>query len=203
MNRLTIIFIVLLLSACATGSKKTISYYYFDFVKPASELQTDFEKPQLEIKPVILPEYLNIRGMAQRIDQHRTVHANWHLWAAQPAKMLKTTTISYFENLLPQWLVVASDEPWLEANRNTHSTNIKLQFKLERFNGGLDNNAEISGHWTLFDHSNRIIMRQNFTESITLQEDGYGGLATALQTGWQQICQHISWQIEAGSLKTN
>ncbi len=145
----------------------------------------------------MLPEYLNARGIAQRIDQHRTVHANWHLWASQPSSMLDRSALNYFEINLPNWFVTGAEEAWLSDNRPTLSDIVKLQFNLEHFNGGLDNNAELSGNWTLFDEKNKILLRQNFSLSVVLEKDGYSGLASALQKGWEQLCHDISIQLLA------
>ena len=82
MNKWVCVLIILLVSGCSTQNSKSISYYHFDVTKEKSVTHTTFNKPRLEVIPVDMPEYLNARGLAQRINQHRTVNANWHLWAS-------------------------------------------------------------------------------------------------------------------------
>jgi len=194
MNRLILVLISLVVVACATD--KSISYYHFDITKSETIAHTSFDKPRLEVIPVTIPTHLNARGIAQRINKHKTVNANWHLWASQPGSMLDRSALNQLEKSLPQWFVVGAEESWLTDNQHSPEKIIKLQFKLERFNGGLQNNAEIIGSWTAFNQNDQLLMRQNFSESIALETDGYEGLAAALQQGWGNICQRVANQLD-------
>ena len=181
MNKWVLAFISLSISACATDSNRSISYYHFDIAKSAAVEHTAFDKPRLEVIPVSMPEHLNARGIAQRINKHKTVNANWHLWSSQPASMLDHSALNQLEKSLPQWFVVGAGEPWLADNQKSPQKIVKLQFTLERFNGGLQSNAELIGSWTAFDQNDQLLLRQNFSESVPLDTDGYEGLAAALQ----------------------
>jgi len=156
MNKWAIALTLLLAGGCASDGGKSISYYHFDIEKAASLQHAQFDKPRLEIIPIIMPDHLNAKGLAQRVNRHRTVNANWHLWSSKPGTML------------------------------------------ERFNGGLNNNAEIIGSWTLLDAQDQLIMRQNFSQSVTLQDDGYDGLTAALQAGWEAVCESVAGEIGNG-----
>ena len=193
MNKWTFILISLALSACATD--KSISYYHFDITKSEAIAHTTFNKPRLEVMPVTIPMHLNARGIAQRINKHKTVNANWHLWASQPGSMLDRSALNQLEKSLPQWFVIGAEEPWLTDNQHSPQKIVKLQFKLERFNGGLQNNAEIIGSWTAFDQNDQLLIRRNFSESVPLDTDGYEGLAAALQRGWGNICLTVANQL--------
>ena len=203
MNKWVIVLSFLLLAGCSAQSSKSISYYHFNVTKAESDIHTTFDKPRLELFPVVMPEYLNTRGIAQRISAHRTINANWHLWASQPGTMLDLAALNQLEKNLPKWLVVGAEEPWLIDNRQTTEKVVKLQIKLERFNGGLDNDAELVGNWTIFDQNNQLLMRQNFDEKVTLENDGYEGLAAALQKGWGKICNEVAIQLDAKKFDGN
>ena len=196
MNKWPMVLCFLLASGCSIQGSKTISYYNFDVAKSASVIHTSFDKPRLEIIPVSMPEYLNNRGVAQRINRHRTINANWHLWASQPDTMLDMAALNQLEKNLPLWFVVSAEESWLIDNSQAPEKIVKLQFKLERFNGGLNNDAELVGNWTIFDQNGQLMMRQNFSEYVTLEKDGYEGLAAALQQGWEKICKEVAIQID-------
>lgn len=198
MNKWAIVLSLLLVSGCSIDSAKTISYYHFDIQKTEAIKHTSFDKPRLEIMPVVMPEYLNSRGIAQRINKYRTVNANWHLWSSQPSNMLDHATLNQLEKSLPLWLVVSADEPWLIDNQQAAGKIVKLQFKLERFNGGLNNNAELIGNWTIFDQGDQLLMRQNFSQTVALENDGYDALTAALQQGWENICKDVALQLESG-----
>jgi len=196
MNKWAIALILLIIGGCAGNGGKSISYYHFDIEKAATVQQTQFDKSRLEIIPIIMPEYLNARGIAQRVDRHRTVNANWHLWASQPGSMLDHSALNQLEKHLPGWFVIGAEEPWLVENMKAPKKIVKLQFTLERFNGGLENNAEIIGSWTLFDSKDQLLMRQNFSQTVTLKNDGYDGLTAALQTGWENVCLDVASAIK-------
>ncbi len=197
------VLVFLSVSGCATQGAKSISYYHFDVAKAESVIHTKFSNPRLEIFPVVMPEYLNARGVAQRINQHRTVNANWHLWASQPGAMLDMAALNRIEKNLPKWFVIGAEESWLIDNRQAPEKIVKLQFKLERFNGGLNNDAELVGSWTIFDQNNHLLLRQNFGENIVLEKDGYEGLTAALQQGWEKICNEVALQIAAWQFQTD
>ena len=40
------------------------------------------------------------------------------------------------------------------------------------------------------------LRHQNFSEYVTLEKDGYEGLAAALQQGWEKICKEVAIQID-------
>jgi uncharacterized lipoprotein YmbA len=196
MNKWHMILCLLLATGCSTQGASSIAYYHFDITKANTTQRSILNIPRLEVIPVLVPEYLNLRGMAQRVNRHQTVNANWHLWSSAPGTMLDIAALNQLERQLPGWLVVSAEEPWLNDNNQVSDKNTKLQFKIERFNGGLNNDAELAGSWTLFDQNNQVVMRQNFAENIALQADGYEGLAAALQAGWEKICNDVASQIK-------
>jgi uncharacterized lipoprotein YmbA len=201
MNKWVCVLFLLIASGCATNSEKTISYYHFDIAKVEAIKHSSFDKPRLEIMPVTMPEHLNVRGIAQRINKHRTVNANWHLWSSQPSTMLDRAALNQFEKNLPDWFVIGAEEPWLIDNQQAPEKIVKLQFKLERFNGGLSSNAELIGNWTILDQDEQLLMRQNFSETVALETDGYEGLTAALQQGWERICKNVALELNRNQLQ--
>lgn len=195
MNNFLLVTIVLTLIGCSTQNGPSITYYHFDNPKVETSVRTEFDIPRLEIIPLAMPAYLNSRGVAQRIDQHSMTNANWHLWASSPAEMLDMATLNELEKKLPGWLVVSTEEPWLANNQQRPEKILRLHFKIERFNGGLNNDAELVGSWTLFDQKNQLVMHQNFSETVSLKDDGYPALTSALQNGWEKITRKVAGHI--------
>lgn len=187
--------IVLPLVGCSTQNARSITYYQFDNPKVETSVRTEFDIPRLEVIPLSMPTYLNSRGVAQRIDQHSMTNANWHLWASSPAEMLDMATLNELEKQLPGWFVVSTEEPWLKTNQQRPDNILRLHFKIERFNGGLNNDAELVGSWTLFDRKNQLVMHQNFSETVLLKNDGYQALTSALQKGWEKITRKVAEEI--------
>ena len=197
MNKCLLVGFIFALMSCSAQNGQSITYYQFDNPKVETNVRTEFDIPRLEIIPLAMPTYLNSRGVAQRIDQHSISNANWHLWASSPAEMLDRATLNELEKKLPGWFVTSTEEPWLESNQQTPENILRLHFKIERFNGGLKNDAELVGSWTLFDQKNQLVMHQNFSETVLLKDDGYQALTSALQDGWEKITRRVAGHILA------
>ena len=67
----------------------------------------------------------------------------------------------------------------------------QVKWYLNKFNGGLDNDAEISGLWQLYKHHGdgtmSLVKQQYFNETQALKEDGYSGLVSALELLWFKV----------------
>jgi uncharacterized lipoprotein YmbA len=44
-------------------------------------------------------------------------------------------------------------------------------------------------------------MRQNFSETVALETDGYEGLTAALQQGWERICKNVVLELNRNQLQ--
>lgn len=196
-NMRVLSFCVLLLAGCSVNNPKNISYYHFSIAKPALEFSAPFNRSQIKVMPTKMPDYINTLGIAQRIDNHRAKAANWHLWATKPSEMLSASAVNLLQTALLEWLVVGAETDWLNNDGAVaQGEQYLLQLVLERFNGGLNNDAELVGTWLVFDKKNQVLHRKNFSLSIPLEQDGYGGLTMALQKGWATVCDEVASYLE-------
>jgi len=181
-----ILLILLFLSGCAqnTSLNKTSYYQFYGQNNTLSVINTP-KKPMLLISNITLPGSLNNRGIAMRVNKHRLQNANWHLWSSSPDEMLLSNIESNLVSLQSDWLFITQKGPVNQVKNNVH---FEVKWHLNKFNGGLNNDAEISGFWQLYKHhkdgSLSLVKQQYFNENQELKDDGYIGLVSALETLW-------------------
>jgi len=193
-----VFLITFLLSACSQNSSSNqTSYYQFYGENSNLEVLNSVDKPMLVISEVKLPGSLNNRGIAMRVNKHQFQNANWHLWSTSPDEMLLTHAESNLVSLETNWLFLTQRGPINQLKNNVY---YEVKWHLNQFNGGLNNNAEISGLWQLYRHHNNgtisMVKQQYFTEKQTLKTDGYTGLVSALETLWMKVNKDFIFSIE-------
>ena len=179
----------MLLGGCAqnTSLNKTRYYQFYGQSNTLAVINTK-QKPMLLISSITLPGSLNNRGIAMRVNKHRLQNANWHLWSSSPDEMLLTNIESNLVSLQSDWLFITQKGP---VNQVKNNVQFEVKWQLNQFNGGLNNDAEISGIWQLYKHhkdgSLTLVKQQYFNEHQALTEDGYVGLVSALETLWFKV----------------
>jgi len=182
-------FIVILLSGCSnnTSLNKT-RYYQFYGQNNTLTVSNSAPKPMLVISDIKLPGSLNNRGIAMRLNKYQLQNANWHLWSTSPDDMLLTNAESNLVAMGKSWLILTQRGP---INQVKNNQRFEVKWHLNRFNGGLNNDAEISGMWQLYKHhqdgSVSLIQQHYFNEHQQLNEDGYLGLVSALESLWVKV----------------
>jgi hypothetical protein len=182
-------FIAMLLSACSqTASFNKTRYYQFYGQNKAQTILNFESRPMLVISDIELADSLNNRGIAMRLNKQQLQNANWHLWNSSPDDMLFISTQLNLVSLQSKWLILTQRAPINQIKNNVH---FEVKWHLNRFNGGLNNDAEISGMWQLFKHHNNgtitLIQHQYFNEHQKLNESGYIGLVSALESLWFKV----------------
>ena len=76
-----------------------------------------------------------------------------------------------------------------------NSLRYEVSWFLNKFNGELYNDAEISRLWQLYQHHNdgsrSLLKQQHFSKKIALENDGYTSLIASLESLWFQINQDL------------
>lgn len=193
MKALIICCLSLWLAACSS-SAPTITYYQLNFqsAKPYASANN-----VLKMDAPSLMGHLSSRGIAMRLDEHRTVNANYHLWSSLPAEQLHQAGIILLQNQLSDFIVVATSQDMLNAS-DKPSYLVKLN--LYKFNGRQDGNSEIAGAWQLFkDDKNRLTLLKSGQLEITepLENDGYTALVASLDRNYTRFITALSKELNA------
>ncbi|PAJ76164.1 hypothetical protein CJF42_01415 [Pseudoalteromonas sp. NBT06-2] len=184
-----VFLIIVFLSACSqNNSLNKTRYYQFYDQNNILSISNSVAKPTLMISDIHLPGSLNNRGIAMRLNRYQLQNANWHLWSTSPDQMLLSSAESNLVSMKKNWLILTQ-----RARENQIQSNVRFEVKwhINRFNGGLNNDAEISGMWQLYKHHKNgrisLLQQQYFNEHKLLCEDGYIGLVSALESLWLKV----------------
>lgn len=195
MRLLFLISAMLLAVGCASDtSTSQVKYYQLTNV-PLTTIERDENNTKftLRLDEVGLRGALNNRGIIMQLPNQQIHTANYHLWADSPSAMLTSNAQMGLLHALPDGLIVKSDALYTEL---TQQAFYQLNIELNRFNAGLDNNAQVAGLWRLshvdVNGKVKVLKLQSFNYSTTLEQDGYGALADALSQSWQQVIKQIS-----------
>ncbi|WP_028021460.1 PqiC family protein [Enterovibrio calviensis] len=181
-----------LLSGCSTQTERKVSYYQFDIVAEDKVVTTPASKPQLIIEHVDMYSGLNEPGMVQRLDSYRARAATWHQWAILPSDMLESATANLLSQQLPDWLVLIEKDGDIPQSESAEKASYAVRIFVERFNGGLNGDAEVVGSWSLYDADQQLVIKNTFNKSVALEQDGYVGLTQALQSAWVDVNEDIA-----------
>lgn len=185
-----------LLSGCSAQSERKVSYYQFDIVAQDKVVTTPASKPQLIVENVDMYSGLNEPGMVQRVDNYRARAATWHQWAILPADMLESATANLLSQQLSGWLVLIEKDGDIPQSVSAEKASYAVRIFVERFNGGLNGDAEVVGSWSLYDVEQQLVIKNTFNKSAPLEQDGYVGLTQALQAAWVEVSGDISRYIK-------
>jgi uncharacterized lipoprotein YmbA len=189
-----------MLSSCShKAAFNKIHYYQFYGQNNKLSITKKDDNAILVISDIVLPSSLNNRGIAMRISKQQFQNANWHQWNSAPDEMLLSITQGNLASLETNWLVLTKSTPHISLIAKKHAF-YEVKWTLTRFNGGLNNNAEIAGMWQIFKHQTdgdiSIVHQEYFTEQTTLTKDGYQALVGALEITWLKINKDFMLALE-------
>lgn len=192
-NTLIICLLSFSLSACQSVQEPIVKYYLFDTVTHTNS--PNEATVLVTINDITLPPYLNLRSMVQRVNAQQIASSNWHLWATPPRAMLMQASVNLLQKTYANFLVQSSQSSLINDNHTYRELRITIQ--IERFNGGLNNDAELAGNWQLWDAQGILLQQRAFTYSTPLSADGYGALAKALESSYSQMLLQLGDSINA------
>lgn len=183
-------FIVL---AGCSSAPATISYYHFATENPNKIIATNANTVALVLAEPVLYGAINNRGIAMKSDTTQMRNASHHLWDQPIDSMLLNSAEQYLTLALPSMFVSKKRAALPFSPTQSY---YELQWEITEFNGGLNNNAEISGLWRIVEYqaglAQSVKVSRYFTFSVDLTQDGYPALVNALETAWQQVNQQSS-----------
>lgn len=177
-----------ILSGCA-GSPQSASLFVLDTATdlPTHSVSPPASAPIVMIMPVETAAYLNQGGIVYQTNPHQVVIAQNNRWASPLSHQLTDSLYTTLEQKLPGIHVVRVG--------SSHSKTYKLQTYIDQFLGRYSGKAYIAGSWSLTSGDGKTLGHQKFTQSISLESDGYPALVTSLANGWQHIMESMASDI--------
>ena len=184
-----VVWSCLLMAGCSS-SVPPIEYYQFAHTPPVNQPIVKQTSTALVLADPVLFGAISNRGIAMKYSANQMRNARSHLWDQPLDGMLLNSAEQQLMTALPDVFVSKKRSALPYSNQQHH---FELQWELTEFNGGLTQNAEISGLWRIIKYNNgmaeRVLLNQYFNVSVDLEEDGYSGLVQALEKAWQQVVQ--------------
>lgn len=198
MTRNSFVVIVLLVfvlpGLMACGSNPVEDHYYSlvlaadDAMAPA---RTEETKAHLIVGPVLLPEYLNRRGLAMQKDSNQIQTANHHFWAEPLEEAISKVLVRDIANLASG---VTVDR---DAGRWTDSGDCRLRIEFDKFHATDRSRVVSSGRYWI--SSSDSDLKQEFAVTQTLSADGHANAVAALRRSLGILAAQITDTIESNS----
>ncbi len=188
-----IAIVLLMIAACAS---RPVEEHYYSLVLAADQanvpVNDDREGAHLTVGPVLLPAYLNRRGMSIAVGANQIRTANHHFWAEPLDEAISKVLVLDASRLLDH-VVVDRD-----AGRWTPAGGCRLRLEFDRFHATDDSRVVISGRYWV--SSPKVNIRQEFHMTRSLSADGYGHAVETLRHSLGALAAKIVTSIENNPL---
>jgi uncharacterized lipoprotein YmbA len=192
-EKFLLIILFLSLTACAS---KTLEDHYYSLVLAAdpgaATVDAGETTGQLLIRPVMLPDYLDQRGLVIQLGSNKLQTANHHFWAEPLRDGISKVLV---QDIAAGNVALAVDR---DLGGRGPLASCYLDIEFDKFHA--TNNARVvsSGRFWIVSDDRRI--RQEFDLSGELHADGYAHAVDALRGLLGEIADQISVEIEAEHL---
>ena len=193
MNRRAFVFAACLgMTAC--GSNPVGDRYYSlvlaaDDVVPAVE--SSEADPHLVVGPVVLPDYLNRRGLAMQVGPNEIITANHHFWAEPLEEGIAKVLVRDIADLT-SGLTVDRD-----AGRWSRHGDCRLRIEFDKFHVTDRSRVVSSGRYWI--SASETVVKREFDLDETLYGDGYAQAVAALRQSLKKLSTGIAESIENDS----
>lgn len=184
------LFCFVMLTAGCTSAPASINYYHFSTSNSNHSITLSAQTIPLVLADPVLYGAISNRGIAMKSTATQMRNASHHLWDQPIETMLLNNAEQQLTLALPSMFISKKRAALPFANQSHY---YELQWEINEFNGGLNNNAEISGLWRIVKYqkglAQSVELSRYFSVSVDLSQDGYSGLVMALEAAWQQVNQ--------------
>lgn len=181
------------LSACATHS---IDDTYYSLVLAADEgaapaVDNDAAR-QLLLGPVVLPDYLDQRGINMQIGSSRIQSANHHFWAEPLDEGIGKVLVQDIANVSRG---LAVDR---QIGREKLHADCRLGIEFDKFHATDSATVVSSGRFWLSGNGERV--RREFDLTRPLNADGYGHAVDTLRASLRSVAEMIGDAIDSSAI---
>ena len=190
-----IVIVILCVAACASKSGED---HYYSLVLAADNMAVPAKShgvgARLIIGPVLLPAYLNNRGLAIQLGSNQIKIANRHFWA-EPLDEAISKVLARDISRRNDSLAVDRD-----AGRWTDPGDCHLRVEFDKFHATNGSSVVTSGRYWV--SSTSTIAKQEFNVTGSLTADGYAHAVEALRGTLDVLATQITDTINSDSLCT-
>lgn len=190
----SVLLIIILTGLSACGSNPVDDHYYSlvlaadDVTAPVNNDETN---AHLIIGPVLLPDYLDRRGLAMQIGANQVQTANHHFWAEPLEEAISKVLVRDIANNVSS---VTVDR---DAGRWTDGGDCRLRIEFDKFHATDRSRVVSSGRFWVASSDSEVKHEFDLTEMISA--DGYSHSVTALRKSLSTLATQISGTIDSSS----
>ncbi len=169
---------ILALSACASSTSSSISYYLLDSSEGATHskiVSTKTVKPLVLLETVALSEFLAQSSLVLRLDNHRLHSAQYHVWAEPLTDAIAKALLKDLRHQAENYHFEQVDRQW--QSKEAH----RLRVQIDQFYPTAQKNVLITGRYWIKSTKNGSIIAQDFAFTQSLTEDGYTHAVTKMR----------------------
>lgn len=193
MNRIAIATAVcLVLTACGSNP---VDDRYYSLVLAADDVRAPAKSAEpgtrLIVGPVVLPDYLDRRGLAMQVGSNEIVTANHHFWAEPLEEGIAKVLVRDIAILVNG---VSVDR---DAGRWSGQGDCRLRIEFDKFHPTDRSRVVSSGRYWI--SASETVVKREFDLSETLYGDGYAQAVAALRQSLETLAARIAESIENDS----
>lgn len=191
----TILLLLATLGVAACASQP-IDDNYYSLVLAAddanrSDASADATR-QLLVGPVLLPDYLDRRGIVMQFGSSRVLSANHHFWAEPLDEGIGKVLVQDVAKMNAQLFVDR------EVGRQTANHDCRLGVEFDKFHATDKATVVSSGRYWLTSNADRV--RREFDLTQRLSADGYGHAVDALRESLRSVAKLVSQSIDESAI---
>lgn len=195
--RILLVSVLFLLLGGCSSQVDTISYYQLDGGEFAPNKLGKQARANIIVSNPKLTGHLANRGIAVEVAPLQIQSANGHLWSSSPSELLLQASVVNLDNQLSQSRVIPLQ---LESAINATLPTFRVDYYLTKFQANQNGEGVVAGIVTVYklEHTSAtIVYSQGFNQAISLNDDGYGPLVSALNSAWNNVNNAVATELKA------
>jgi len=198
MKRIRFVIVVLAAAGLVGCGSTPIEDHYYSLVlaagDPAPVEQADGHSGELNVGPVVLPDYLDHRGIGMQTGPNKIQSAGHNLWAEPLDEAISKVLVRD----------IARESAGLSVTRHlgrrSTTADCRLEIEFDKFHATDHGSVVSSGRYWLSNDDLRI--HQEFSLSRNLSTDGYAQAVNELRETLRAVATQISTSIDTNAACT-
>lgn len=195
MNKIIALFVVILLSSCASDSV-TIKYYKLGapdrLSKTIEHDQNNVQRPLILIEPIALADFLRQPGLVIQKTEHQLQISNIHRWSEDLERATSRIIRNQLGNTLPKYRFENQGMQWKLKPK------YRLSITLEQFHiVNHQKQVVTSGQIWIFGSDKTLLLKRAFSFEEPLNKNGYEHAVSKLELLMHKLSRQIAESVAA------
>ncbi|GMM84274.1 membrane integrity-associated transporter subunit PqiC [Pseudoalteromonas sp. MTN2-4] len=190
MRNLTILFVILTLTACSSGHNIQLKYYDFAYQQEDGVTTSKLTKTKyLHINRVNIQGVADQQPLIQILRGNSVNIANYHFWSQHPKYTLTDSMTRGLVKKISAYTVIPA------GKTTPQDGEFMLQVKVTKLAGHYELGSLIEGQWFIYQTNadgKKLLDSELFSFSTPLKDSGFDALIKAHQSSWEKLTDKLS-----------